>query len=73
MSRYILIDTRGREQRIEEVISIDTLRALLSEFKTHCAVENSAYEFNHFCNWATKYHGFKFKYWNVDEPQRVDM
>lgn len=73
MTRFILVDNNGTEQRIEVEVSVDTMRAWLSEFKTHCAITNGSYVFLHFSNWVTKYYGHKLKYWNTLDPQRVDM
>lgn len=47
-------------------------RALLSKFKTHCAVNGSDYQINHFGNWLNKYHGITMRFVTTNAT-RVDM
>jgi len=52
--RFDLYDTKGQLRVIDCQVSLDEMRILISAFKTHCAEERSAYEFNHFVNWLKK-------------------
>jgi hypothetical protein len=70
--RFDLYDTLGKVRNISADVDVDEMRCLLSEFKTHCAMDRSAYEFNHFSNWAKKNHDVIIKYVS-DKAVRVDM
>jgi hypothetical protein len=57
---------------VEANLKPDEMRVMLSMFKTHCAVEGSMYEFNHFKNWLKKNHNTVLEYENT-VPVRIDM
>lgn len=71
--KYDLYDTNGRVRKVTTVAMPDAMRILISKFKTHCMVEGSAYEFNHFVNWAKKYHGITISYVDDTQAIRLDM
>jgi hypothetical protein len=71
--RFELFDTNGKMRNVMAGVTADDMRNLVSKFKTHCAIENSAYEFNHFKNWAKKYHGVVIRYISEDDIERIDM
>lgn len=54
--RYELYDQNNKCRDVEADINPDEMRNLLSSFKTHTKEQNSAYEYNHFVNWARKHH-----------------
>ena len=70
---FVLYDSFGGVRNIATDITVDELRIYLSEFKTHCAVNNSAYEYNHFVNWLKKYKSVIIRKISDIEPVRVDM
>jgi hypothetical protein len=70
--RFELFDTHGKCRVIDSKLSIHEMRQYLSEFKTHCAVEQTPYEFNHFKNWLMKYYNTELVYVE-STPIRVDM
>jgi hypothetical protein len=71
--RFQLFDSFGGVRDISAEVTVCELRNLLSEFKTHCAVEESAYEYNHFVNWLKKYHGISVKKYANEKLTRIDM
>lgn len=71
--RFVLYDTMGNVRDIIADITVCEMRSLLSEFKTHCAMNESAYEYNHFQNWIKKYHGIVIKKFTNDVVTRIDM
>lgn len=48
------------------------VRALLSKFKTHCMVDRSDYQINHFGNWLNKYHSITMRFVTTNAT-RIDM
>jgi hypothetical protein len=71
--RYELHDTVGTIRSITVGLDIDDLRSYISEFKTHCAIDNSAYEYNHFVNWLKKNYNIKISFYQSERVDRVDM
>ena len=70
--RFAVYDTNGRSRDVTCDIDADLFRSLLSSFKTHCVIEKSAYEWNHFVNWMRQ-RGFDIKNCGMEESIRVDM
>jgi hypothetical protein len=54
MGIYEIYDTNGIKRLVTTDMDLEDLRARLSQFRTHCAVEKKAYEVNHFINWLNK-------------------
>jgi len=74
MTKYDFYDTAGKLRSIETStpVELNTMRTYISEFRTHCIVEGSQYEFNHFGNWLKKYKGISIVFSNPI-VYRVDM
>lgn len=70
--KFEVYDTNGKARNVMADVTADEMRNLVSKFKTHCAIERSAYEFNHFKNWAKKYHGVEIRYIS-ENAVRIDM
>jgi len=70
--KFEIYDTNGKARNVTADVTADEMRNLVSKFKTHCAIEGSAYEFNHFKNWANKYHGVTVRYIS-ENAVRIDM
>lgn len=73
MTRFEIHDEVGRVFNVEAICSVDTMRAYVSEFKTHCKEENSSYVMAHFINWVKKYKGLTLVNDNETTRYRVDM
>ena len=72
MTRFELYDTNGKVRYLSCELNLDQMRICLGMFKTHCAEENSEYEFNHFRNWLKKNSNVSINF--EDEMRfRVDM
>ena len=71
--RFLIYDTTGKVRDCTADIPLISMQAYVSEFRTHCRVEEKAYEFNHFCNWMNKYKNVPVKYTDMSEAMRVDM
>jgi len=71
--RFKMYDSMRNVRDIAADISVCEMRNLLSEFRTHCAINESAYEYNHFQNWIKKYHGVVIKKYTPDAVTRIDM
>lgn len=72
MTNFGVFDTNGKMRLVSANLTTDQMRIFLGAFKTHCAIEGSAYEFNHFVNWLKKNYGIKIEYTDTTF-QRVDM
>jgi hypothetical protein len=72
MTRFELHDTKGEVRHIVCHLTLNELRLYLAEFKTHCAIEGSQYEFNHFVNWIAKNYRIPVEYEKFSS-ERVDM
>jgi len=57
MTKFEVYDTKGVRREVVGDIDLTELQVLLCKFKTHCVVDETAYEFNHFVNWVKKYYG----------------
>lgn len=73
MTRFALYDTNKQVRDVQADIEVAHMQMFLSEFRTHCAVEGKAYEFNHFKNWLKRYKDLELKYQEVTPAMRVDM
>jgi hypothetical protein len=72
--RYELHDTSGKVRDIVSDANPTAMRDYLGMFKTHCAVEQSQYEFNHFVNWLKKNHSIEIRPYIAEAwIERVDM
>jgi hypothetical protein len=71
--RFEFYDTNGELHDVTANIEVSELRAYLSEFKTHCIVGKSAYQFNHFVNWLRKYYGISINQRTFEVSERIDM
>lgn len=71
--RFELYDTNGVARIVEGNIELPEMQMRLSEFKTHCAVNQSMYEFHHFVNWMKKNYNVDIKQVSREAPLRVDM
>lgn len=72
MTKFAFYDTHGEVRNIEANCGADDMRIWLSLFKTECAVEKKAYQYNHFVNWLKKYHDVEVVYEPLTRT-RVDM
>jgi len=71
--RYEIHDTSGKTREVIINREVGEVRALLGEFKTHCVIAGSQYEFNHFVNWLRKNYQIEVEQFSNDRPARVDM
>ena len=71
--RFEFYDNNGVLHNVTADISVSELRAFLSEFKTHCAIDRSAYQFNHFVNWIRKHYGISINRCGFEVSERIDM
>jgi hypothetical protein len=71
--RFVLYDTLSNARDVTADVSLSEMRNLLSEFKTHCVVGGSSYQFNHFVNWAKKHYGVNINRYANEPVERVDM
>lgn len=70
--RFEIYDTKGKLRVVDAQISLHEMWQYIGEFKTHCAVERSSYEYTHFKNWMLK--NFNIEFTQVSAtPIRVDM
>lgn len=70
--RFDLYDTKGKLRVVDAQISLQEMWQYLGEFRTHCNVDKSAYEYTHFTNWIMKHHEIMITQVGA-EPVRVDM
>jgi hypothetical protein len=70
--KFEIYDTNGKARNVIADVTADEMRNLVSKFKTHCAIERTAYEFNHFKNWAKKYYRVDIGYIS-ENAIRIDM
>ena len=70
--RFELHDTNRMTRYIVAPTTVNELRVYLAEFKTECATDGKAYEYNHFVNWLKKYQNISIEY-EGSTVQRVDM
>ena len=73
MMRYVIHDTRGHIRHVESDLTPDQLKVALVNFKTHCAIDGSVYEYNHFKNWLKVNKGEKLSEIGTVELERIDM
>jgi len=73
MTKFEVYDEVGRVYNVECVCTLETLRAYMSEFKTHCREESSSYVFAHFINWVRKNKGLSILNDNDTVRYRIDM
>jgi len=71
--RFEFYDTKSVLHNVTADIGIDELRSLLSAFKTHCIIDDSDYQYNHFVNWIRKYHGVSINRCGFEVSERIDM
>ena len=71
--RFKFYDNNGVLHDVTADVSVSELRAFLSEFKTHCIVDGSAYQFNHFVNWLKKYYRISISQCGFEVSERIDM
>lgn len=71
--RYDLHDTNDKARDVVINVGITDLRNYLGEFKTHCRLQGSQYEFNHFVNWLRKEKNIEVEQFRADQIIRVDM
>ena len=75
MKVFDLYDEHGKAHTLvcmNGVTALSFMREYLSEFKTHCVIEQSKYSYYHFINWLRKYKGYVL----TEVPsniQRIDM
>jgi hypothetical protein len=72
VTSFELYDTKGKQRYVSSTLDVFGMRQKLSEFKTHCAIENKQYEYNHFVNWL-KFHWGETVVYDTQERYRVDM
>jgi hypothetical protein len=72
MTRFEIYDTTGKLRIVTAPETAAEMRNLLGIFKTDCAKNQSAYEYNHFVNWAKKHHGVDIQF-DGGAAERIDM
>jgi len=74
MTRFEFHTTTGSVVDLIAPLDKKEMNSYLGEFRTHCRVEHSAYQYNHFVNYMNKYYGIKIEYYIPDNRVvRVDM
>jgi len=71
--KFEFYDSTGKLQNVTADISVSEMRAYLGEFKTHCVVDKTSYQFNHFINWLRKYYGISISRIGYEVTERIDM